>query len=178
MQIHINEGLKHLKALSMSDLTPVQDDLKTLSPANYERLKSAILQKGFCFPMFVWPFEGKNYILDGHQRQAVFEKEGWNTPVPCVFIEADSLKDAKEKLLICTSQYGTVTMDGLRDFVDGMDWDWVDSFINFDALPVLDFGDLKDPDNYELKQPEYTKEAKQKPDNACKCPNCGHEFEP
>lgn len=81
MQIHINEGLKHLKVLSMSDLTPVQDNLKTLSPANYERLKSAILQKGFCFPMFVWPFEGKNYTsLMGTNAKLFLKKKAGIRP--------------------------------------------------------------------------------------------------
>lgn len=177
MQIRINEGLSSLPTLKMSDLLPAQGELKTLSPTNYERLKESILQKGFCFPMFVWPFEGQNHILDGHQRQIVFEKEGWaETPVPCVLVQADSWDDAKQKLLLCTSQYGTITPEGLRDFVDGMDWDWVDNFINFDAIPILDFSDLKDPDNYDLKEPEYQKEQKQKAANTCKCPNCGHEF--
>lgn len=176
MQIQINEGLKQLKTLKMSELTPIQEELKQLSPTNYERLKNLILQKGFCFPMYIWVYENKYYILDGHQRQIIFLKEGWETPVPCVLIQADSFTDAKEKLLACTSQYGTITLDGLRDFADGLDWEWVENFINFDALPVLDFTDLKEPDNYDLKEPGYTKEAKEKPSNTCKCPNCGHEF--
>lgn len=178
MQISVNSGLGHLPSVKMGDLLPSQNNLKTLSPNNYERLKKSILQKGFCFPMFVWKFEGKNYILDGHQRQIVFLQEGWQTPVPCVFIDAESQEDAKEKLLLCTSQYGSISLDGLRDFVDGLDWDWVDDMVNFDAIPVLDFSDLKDPDNYDLKQPEYQKEKKEKSSETCKCPNCGHEFQP
>ncbi|WP_428662090.1 ParB N-terminal domain-containing protein [Runella sp.] len=177
MLIPINVGLSHLKHLKMSILVPLQGELKILSPANYERLKKSILEKGFCYPMFVWPFEGQNFILDGHQRQNVYEGEGWSEQtVPCVEIHAETLVDAKEKLLVCTSQYGTVTVDGLRSFVDGMDWNWVDDFINFDAIPVLDFTDIKDPDNYDLKQPESTKPARTKEANTCKCPNCGHEF--
>ena len=178
MQIRVNEGLNHLKAIKMSDLTPSQKNLKTLSPNNYERLKKSILEKGFCFPMFIWPFEGKNYILDGHQRQIVFLQEEWQMPIPCVFIEADSHQDAKEKLLVCTSQYGTIALDGLRDFMYGLDWDWVDDMVNFDAIPVLDFSDLKDPDNYDLKEPGYKKEVQEKSTETCKCPNCGHEFQP
>ncbi len=178
MQIQVNKGLSDLPTILLSEVLPIQKKLKKLSESNYKKLKEAVIQKGFCFPVFLWQNEQKYHLLDGHQRQILFEREQWNVPVPYVLVDADSLTDAKEKLLLCTSQFGTITMDGLANFGVDLDWTWVEGFVNFDALPILDFMDLKNTENYELKQPEYERPKPNDKSNICKCPNCGHDFEP
>jgi hypothetical protein len=61
--------------LELADLAPLQGDLKGLSNANFEKLKRSILKHGITFPFFVWQSEGRNYILDGTQRDRVLERD-------------------------------------------------------------------------------------------------------
>lgn len=108
--------------LALEELENFQGNLKDLSEDNYRKLKAQILQHGFMVPFFVWKSEGRNYILDGHQRETVLsrmKKEGEDLPeaFPVVYVEAKSLKDAKAKLLAINSQYGKMTEAGLFDFV-------------------------------------------------------------
>ena len=67
----------------LADLTPLQGDLKDLSEGNFEKLKKSILKHGITFPFFVWQSGGKNYILDGTQRDRVLKRmaeEGYEVP--------------------------------------------------------------------------------------------------
>ena len=57
--------------LGLADLTPLQGDLKELPQANFQKLKQSIVRHGITFPFFVWQNDGKNYILDGTQRDRV-----------------------------------------------------------------------------------------------------------
>ncbi len=109
--------------LPLGELTTFQGNLKTLSEENYKKLRKQIEQHGFIVPFFVWKSGDKNYILDGHQRETVLlrmRSEGVLIPdeYPVVFIEAENRKEAKAKLLAINSQYGTMTEEGLFDFVD------------------------------------------------------------
>lgn len=54
--------------MPIGDLEAFQGKLKSITEAEFEKLKAAILKYGFSFPVFVW----RKSILDGHQRvQAV-----------------------------------------------------------------------------------------------------------
>lgn len=107
--------------LDLSALTPLQGSLKELTDANFEKLKQSILKHGITFPFFVWQSDGENYILDGTQRDRVLKRmadEGYKVPpLPCALIEAKNRKDAAEKILLISSQYGRVTDEGLYEFL-------------------------------------------------------------
>ena len=109
-------------ALPLADLHDFQGELKILTDDNYTKLKQEILGLGFSEPVSVWKDgKGKHHILNGHQRvktvKRMVEKEKFTTdPLPVSFVEADSLKQAKEKVLALTSQYGTMTTEGLIAF--------------------------------------------------------------
>ncbi len=133
------------KFLKLSELSNFQGELKSLSNENYKKLKTQIENHGFIVPFFVWKSEDKNYILDGHQREAVLSKmanEGVVLPeaFPVVYVEAENEKDAKAKLLAINSQYGKMTEQSLFDFA-GMDFDFSELAENF-TLPV-DMKNLK-----------------------------------
>ena len=108
-----------LKAID--ELTEFQGDIKDLTKQNYAKLRKSMVKHGFSAPIFVWEHEGDNYILDGHQRLRVLGKlreEGYDIPLlPVVYIEADDEKQAKEKLLLITSQYGDFNVQGLDEFI-------------------------------------------------------------
>jgi hypothetical protein len=99
-----------------------------------EEMIKSLIQHGFSFPMFVYKQKDANYAIDGHGRLlalSMMEKNGywldkgelkydgkpWTIPsVPCVYIEAKDLAEAKIKLLKLNSEYGTITQIGFEDF--------------------------------------------------------------
>jgi DNA modification methylase len=104
----------------LEEVKGIQGNLKTINRKNLEKLKGRILKHGFNVPFHVWVHNGHFYLLDGHQRtRALLElqAQGYTVPpLPYDVIEAKDLKDAKDKLLGITSQYGEFTMEGLREF--------------------------------------------------------------
>ena len=106
----------------LEDLHPLQGDLKTLSEENFQKCKNALTGKhGFSFPFFVWRDKGKLWVLDGHQRDKTLkrlEQDGWKVPLlPVDYIEAGNQKEAKEKILLLSSQYGEMTDESLSQFI-------------------------------------------------------------
>jgi hypothetical protein len=110
--------------LKLADLTPLQGDLKELSDASSEKLKQSILKHGITFPFFIWESEGMNYILDGTQRDRVLRQmadAGYEVPpLPCALIQAKNRKEAAEKILLISSQYGKMSNNSLHDFYSRM----------------------------------------------------------
>lgn len=151
--------------IELSKLQPFQDDLKKLKRENFEKLRKSIIQKGFIAPFFVWKDKENNRICDGHQRYRVLkvlEKEGYEIPLlPCIFIEAFSAADAKEKLLHITSQYGSFFHAGTFDFIKDLDMKKLKTIklpgFNFDKESIKD-----DLDSVKKKK--------------AVCPECGKVF--
>jgi len=166
MKIQI-KGMK-LENVKVSNLKPLQGGLKYLTENNYDRLKKSFKEKGLFVPMFCWKRGENDYaIMDGHGRDRLFKKEeaefldanGKPTDqVPCIVIEADNEKDAKEKLLIITSQFQKITQEGLDEFAFDLDDKWLSETTNFDA--IFDFKMANDPNEEYKGMPEYeTNEA-------------------
>lgn len=106
-----------LPTIKLGELTNTQGELKDLTEDNYVKLKDSILKHGFVFPFAVWTDkDGVKFILDGHQRVRVLENEGWNYDYPYIEIPAKSLVEAAEILLKISSQYGTITAEGVNDY--------------------------------------------------------------
>lgn len=120
MQKTIKVACHGTELIGIDSLEPFQGNLKDLSAENYEKLKKEILDLGFIDPISVWKFEGKNYVLGGHQRLRTLKAmrdEGYLIPeIPMTIVEADDVKEAKRKILALTSQYGEITGDGLYQF--------------------------------------------------------------
>lgn len=108
----------NLPVAPMSELNATQGDLKFLSKENYDKLKKNIEKHGFDLPVTVWiDSQGEKWLLDGHQRKHVLETEGWDNPIPYLVIKAPNMQTAAERLLEITSQYGTVTQEGLDEYI-------------------------------------------------------------
>lgn len=129
--------------LDVDLLQPFQGNLKVLSEENYQKLKAEILELGFSEPVSVWKNKDKHLILNGHQRVKTLKKmkqDGYLIPkIPVSFIYANSIKEAKKKVLALTSQYGEMKAQGLYDFMQEAE---------------LELGDL---DNFRL--PEIKEDA-------------------
>lgn len=131
---------------NVNDFVEFQGNLKKLTKKNYDKLKRSILNKGFIAPIFIWKNGSKkSYILDGHQRLTVLrqlEAEGYIIPdIPVAYIEAKTKKDAKEKLLYITSQYGEIDKKGLDEFI-----------IDIDPIKIKDIRLLKSEIDLRLKE--------------------------
>ncbi len=145
----------NLPLAPITAFSATQGDLKFLSEDNYKKLKGRIEVRGFNQPVMVWIDEnGTKHLLDGHQRKHVLETEGWFNPIPYLVIEADSLEQAAEILLEITSQYGTITQEGIDEFIATFQLPEMDvlAHTNFDG--IFDFK-LPEPEKPDLEvEPE------------------------
>ena len=175
-QVKIN--CKGSRTVDLGDLRPFQGDLKSLTEANYIKLRGLIQSMGFSFPIFVWTDKEheQSYILDGHQRVRTLQKmadEGYKIPkIPIADVAATSFKQAKEKLLAAASHFGRFEHQGLYEFVVENEFDA--SFLeeNFD-LPGIDLNKF----NMDFfGEPERTDEAEDVGELETKntCPKCGY----
>ena len=169
--------------INLAELTPLQGGLKELSDTSLEKLKQSILKHGITFPFFIWQRDGQNYILDGTQRDRVLKKmadDGYEIPpLPCALIEAKNRKEAAEKILLISSQYGRVTDDGLYEFLSTNDLDFqeLEPLLELPALDLDEFkeGWLTEPDFSPTSADDQGRLDKKNP---VRCPECGHEFVP
>lgn len=168
----------NLSLAPMSELNATQGDLKFLSEDNYNKLKKNIEKHGFDIPVTVWiDSQGDKWLLDGHQRKHVLETEGWNNPIPYLVIKAPNMKTAAERLLAITSQYGTVTQEGLDEFYAKFELPEIEmqELTNFDS--VFDFSveqnePEEDPD-FEPKDDDEKRDNRLDQLNQIQCPECG-----
>jgi hypothetical protein len=127
--------------LPYEQITPLQGRLKKRTPEQLEKICRSVIKHGWAFPEFIWKNEDKNYCLDGHGRQEAIPmliENGYIIPeIPVVYIQAKNRDEAKELLLKCISQYGTVTQEGIGEFID-----FNVDFIDFE-IPNISFDNMK-----------------------------------
>lgn len=174
MEIRITCETKH--HADLDDLYIIQGELKKLSEENFAKLKNQIINEGFSFPCFVWEENGIFNLLDGTHRKLCLtrlKEEGYEIPkIPIVKIEANNLEHAKKKLLAVTSSYAKIQKEGLTDFLEGMDTEFLDSI---ELEGITDFEVLNEvPEvkntNEEIDLDDLTSDLN------TVCPRCGFEF--
>lgn len=134
----------NLPTAPIEEFEASQGELKYLSKDNYNKLKKAIDKNGFDIPLVVWIDEtGQKWLLDGHQRKHVLTNEGWDTPVPYIVLDAPDMAAAMSRLLQITSQYGTITQEGIDNFIATYELPEVEVFelANFDGIRFYDLGE-------------------------------------
>lgn len=133
------------ESISLDELSPFQDDLKSLSKENYDKIKREIVKNGFSEPVSVWKADGKNYILNGHQRVRALvglRDDGYDVDrIPVSYIEAKTAKEAKRKILGLAGQYGKVEKDELYKFISDYDLEMDEIFehVRFPEIDDLEF---------------------------------------
>jgi hypothetical protein len=164
--------------LDLANLTPLQGDLKELSESNFTKLKQSILRHGITFPFFIWQSQGTNYILDGTQRDRVLLKlvaGGYECPpLPCALIDAKDKREAAEKILLISSQYGKMTNNSLEDFLAENDLDLSELQDELE-LPSIDLEFFRESD---FERSTADDQGRLDKKNPVQCPECGHEFVP
>jgi len=151
----------NLPTIPITDLLPTQGDLKDLSDKNYKKLKNTIEKRGFSVPVYVWEdSKGIKHLLDGHQRRRVLETEGWNEPIPYLKVPAKDLQEAMARLLEITSQYGTITQEGIDEFISKYELPEADVYeaTSFDGL-----GSYGEDDEVEIEEDEAPEVSSEPP---------------
>lgn len=114
-------------SLELDELIQFQGDLKRLSSENLNKLKNSIIKRSFCSPIFIWENDGIYNIVDGTQRRTALmslRNDGYHIPpLPVVFIQAENEKEARDKLLAVSSQYGNFDQEELESWLAELDDD-------------------------------------------------------
>lgn len=184
------------ETLPLNYLSVLQGNLKALPEDRYKKLKASILKHGFIYPLFVWNDEenNKHWLIDGTQRFNALNRmkdEGYKIPqLPVVFIPADSVKDAKEKILAAASQFGQFTDFGVAEFLKDLEWD-KDELLDMTEIPFLDNAlesvvvlesddgkEFTEVSAHERELPGQKNPKVEEENPKCVCPQCGHEFNP
>src|SRR5262249_44013865 len=177
--ISIKITCKAATSIELADLQPLQGNLKELSVANFEKLKRSILEHGLSFPFFVWWHDGHNFVLDGHQRDRVLrmmQEQGYQVPpLPCALIEAKDKKEAAEKILLISSQYGKMSEESLNEFLAENDLSFLELADDLE-LPSIDESYFRDPNEFTAATQEEQGRLDQK--SPVVCPECGASFVP
>ena len=98
-------------------------------------LLKSIKEQGFFVPFYIWETDGHSYALDGHQRRRVLIKAKVQPyKLPYINIQADTVEEARKKLLLISSQFGKITEEGFQEFTAEMSEDWVIESVSFDGL--------------------------------------------
>jgi hypothetical protein len=149
----------------LDELVNFQGKLKSLSDDAAAKLERLIIKRGFSFPVFVW---GGDKIIDGHQRIEVTRRlvaDGYKMAgdIPVCDIEADTEKEAAEKLLELQGQYGKITDEGLMEFVENFDIDLPELAFDLE-IPGIDIDFLKSNDNknIEIEPVSYAEEKEER----------------
>ena len=143
--------------IDFKKLIPFQGDLKTITDENLKKLKNSIIKYGFTVPAFIWRDGGALYILDAHQRMKALDSlfhDGYEIPdIPIIHIEADNEKEAKEKLLQVSSQYGEFSEQGFADFLLSADLNIseLDIRLTNEEFSISDIGERQDSEEYTNK---------------------------
>lgn len=127
----------NLPTAPISEFKVLQGDLKFLNKENYDKLKNNIERNGFFMPVCAWVDEnGQKWLVDGTQRKHVLTTEGWTNPVPYLTIKASSQSEAAERVLEISSQFGTITQEGLDELIAKFELPEVDvlNHTNFDGI--------------------------------------------
>ena len=171
-----------LERVETKALVPYQRELKSLREDRYAQLAASMRRFGFVVPIFVWAApNGEKLILDGHQRLRVLMREGWRVDggVPVVAIQADTEREAGEKLLVIASQYGEIDRQGLYEFGEHYQLELAE--FDMAALPGVDWegfvGEFYQSPGMEPGSEDEQGALDQIAPKIVKCPHCGQEFD-
>ena len=174
--MELKNSVRTLENVPLGRLEPFQHGMKTLSEANYLKLRREIEETGFSFAVHVWENLGKMYVLDGHQRIECLRRmyEGKTDPlVPVVKVAAKDFTEAKRKVLAAASNYGEFNLHGVAEMLKDAKMDPIQAAAHF-RLPEIDVSVLMEKKE---KQPGPGSKELGAPELAHKCPKCGFEFD-
>jgi hypothetical protein len=107
-----------------------QEDFKDLSATAKAKLTASIVSNDFTQPFYVWldPKTDLLYCLDGKHRTMILEElagDGFKVPdmLPATFIRCENQKEAAKLVLLYSSSYAKVSVEGFTSFLEQYDLD-------------------------------------------------------
>lgn len=168
------------------DLEWIQGDLKELAPENLEKLINSILKKNIVKAFHVWENNGKLYCLDGNHLKKALEKieKSKLARIPSKlradFIKCDSMKEAKEMVLLYSAVYAKIIEDKLFDFLSTNEllenWNSLSDMIELPYLDMDSFNTGFLMDDGQLNFDINDDPEKSGQDRKNRCPKCGYVF--
>lgn len=110
------------ESLTLGELMPFQGDLKKRTKRDISSMAKSIAEEGLLMPFAIWRHDDVNYLLDGHCRFlavtdiALTDNEVASQQLPVIYIDAETVDDARKALLQITSSYGKITKEGAVNF--------------------------------------------------------------
>lgn len=112
---------------NINDLKPFQGNIKSMRKKDREKLIHLLETYGIRFPFYTW----NDNIINGHQRYDILKNDfNYTGDVPVVEIEAENEAEAKELVLVATSQHGRFNIEELEEFTKGL--------TDLDSMALLD----------------------------------------
>jgi hypothetical protein len=168
----IEISCKAADLLPIDSLEDFQGKLKKISKKNLDKLKKRIIKDGINVPLFVWRINDWCRILDGHQRLKALlslREDGYELPlIPVAYIEAENEKDARQKLLGITSQFGEFEIEELSEWINEIDKEISDTLRFANSEIKIKNEDLSIEDFEENKKEDFEKMI---------CPKCGFKWQ-
>jgi ParB-like chromosome segregation protein Spo0J len=132
--------------LPLEAIEDFQGDLKKISRKELDKLKTRI-KAGFKFPFYIWDNKGAYKIIAGHQRRKALielQAEGWEIPpLPVVWIQAKTEKEALQAVLEEISQYGDIQSEELAGWLDNVDEQIKESLRFLEKEIEIDIGEVE-----------------------------------
>lgn len=120
----LNSRILYTQNIKWRDLKFLQQDtFKDLSDIDKQRLKNSLVGNQFLQPFYVWKDQDEsNYCLDGKHRTILLEElisDGVDVPdlLPATFIDCRDKQEAAKLVLVFSSAYARVTLEGFNEFI-------------------------------------------------------------
>lgn len=112
--------------------------LKPFDDRDVQKMKNAIVNRGFKFPFYVWA--GHRYVIDGAgRRKALLELQSEGHTIcdlPVVMVDAPTLEAAKEMVLMASSHHGRVTQSSFDEFASDLS---LEALMDMIEIPDISF---------------------------------------
>ena len=133
------------------------NELKENKNRDISKLKNAIVNEGFLFPVFIW----NRFVLDGSGRLHAIkelEQEGYIIPdLPFIELEANNLQHAKKLALMASSKHGEITQKSFSDFTCDLNIEDIKFDINLPEIK-LDVVNLNSSEEENIVEEEEIEE--------------------
>ncbi len=99
-----------------------QEEIKTLSKEEYEKLSQSLIEEGIGLSLHIWKHKKKNYSIDGKQRvwtlRKMRDEEDFIIPeIPVSPIKAKTFQEAKRRVIIALSVSGKIKEDAFAKYI-------------------------------------------------------------
>jgi hypothetical protein len=156
--------------LPLDRIMEFQGEFKKHDQYDIANIIKSMAKYGINFPFFIWRDNDVNYCMDGHGRRLALLRlrdQGCTIPdVPVVYVHAQDLEEAVQKLLRLNSRYGTITENSVADFIGNIAVELSEL-----AIPDVDIIEFADTANY--LGDFFSDTAPPKEKVIKRCPYCG-----